>query len=62
VLNAYLILPDECAASLVTLNGMEFRCIFGNDVYRVYEVSYSPHWANSAGTSTSLRGRSALVQ
>jgi hypothetical protein len=62
VLNAYLTLPDECAASFVTLNGMEFRCIFGNDVYRVYEVSYSPHWANSAGASTSLRGRSALVQ
>ncbi len=62
VLNAYLTLPDKCTPSFISLNGMEFRCLFGNDVYRVYEVSYSPPLANSAQASTSLRGRSAPVQ
>jgi 4-amino-4-deoxy-L-arabinose transferase-like glycosyltransferase len=51
VLHAYLTLPEKCSASSISLKGMEFRCLFGNDVYRVYDVSYNPprgipanHW------------------
>jgi hypothetical protein len=64
VLRPYLTLPDKCPASFISLRGMEFRCLFGNDVYRVYEVSYSPSQANSTRTeaSTSLRGGSPLMR
>lgn len=42
VLSAYLILPDRCPGSLIIVRGIEFRCLFENNVYRVYEVSYDP--------------------
>lgn len=47
VLKSYLALPEKCPATFIGVNGMEFRCVFGNDTYRVYDVSYSAPWVNS---------------
>ena len=41
VLRAYLPLAQECLTSPASLRGMEFWCLYGNDVYRVYAVKYS---------------------
>lgn len=32
-------MPKDCAASWV-IRRMEFRCLFGNDIYRAYEIHY----------------------
>jgi 4-amino-4-deoxy-L-arabinose transferase-like glycosyltransferase len=64
VLNAYLTLPGKCTASFISLNGMEFRCLFANEIYRVYEIIYCQPRADStpAQALRSLRDRSALMQ
>jgi hypothetical protein len=38
-LGSHLAMPRDCSSSWV-IRDMEFRCIFANDVYRVYEIQY----------------------
>jgi hypothetical protein len=64
VLNAYLTLPGGCTTSFISFNGMEFRCVFASDIYRVYEVIYGQSQAGStrAQASRSRPDGSALIQ
>jgi hypothetical protein len=64
VLNAYLTLPGSCTTALISFNGMEFRCVFASEIYRVYEVIYGQSRAGStrAQASRSRPNGSALIQ
>jgi len=64
VLNAYLTLPGSCTTSFISFNGMEFRCVFASDIYRVYEVIYGQSQTGStrAQASRSRPDGSALIQ
>jgi len=42
VLHTSLPLAEKCSESPTNLKGMKFRCLFENDIYRVYDVNYGP--------------------
>src|SRR5439155_17755955 len=50
VLRPYLPLPGTCRGT-VELRGLQFSCLFRNEMYCVYSVSYPPFWS-SPGTSS----------
>jgi hypothetical protein len=52
MLGARLALPKDCSFSFF-LRNMEFRCIFANDVYRIYEIQYGSHSGNVTHVHTS---------
>jgi 4-amino-4-deoxy-L-arabinose transferase-like glycosyltransferase len=51
IVGSRLDLPKGCPASWV-IRGMDFQCIFENDIYRVYEIRY-PSTTNKAGPAVS---------
>ena len=52
VLRPYLPLPGTCRGT-VELRGLQFSCLFRNEMYCVYSVSYPPFWS-SPGSSLSV--------
>ena len=59
VLRAFLPLPGQCSA--VIINGIHLRCLFQNDIYRVYSIDYERSPPISA-KSMRLRGPLAAEQ
>jgi hypothetical protein len=51
-LGARLAMPKDCSLSFF-LRDMEFRCIFANDVYRIYQIQYSSKFGNTSHVNSS---------
>jgi hypothetical protein len=40
IIGSHLGLPPACSASWI-VRGMEFRCLYENEIYRIYEIDYT---------------------
>lgn len=56
IIGPHLGLPPTCSASW-TIRGMDFRCLFENDIYRIYEIDYA-----SVSNSADLANRRTPLQ
>jgi hypothetical protein len=51
IIGSHVGLPPTCSASWI-VRGMNFRCLFENDIYRIYEIDYA-----QVSNSTDLANR-----